>query len=75
MAFGEEGEEGAKIGGNGITGMMKGRGAAEDQVNLRQGSPGDANKSRQLSTLHKLFAERKMFASLSFPSQWNFSRQ
>ncbi|MPC89518.1 hypothetical protein E2C01_084469 [Portunus trituberculatus] len=26
MAFGGEGEEGAKIGGNGITGMMKGRG-------------------------------------------------
>lgn len=38
MAFGEEGEEGAKIGGNGITGMMKGRAARRNEVNLCQGS-------------------------------------
>lgn len=49
MAFGEEGEEGEKIGGNGITGMMKGRGAGEDQVNLCQGSSGEVDKSRPLS--------------------------
>lgn len=63
MAFGEEGEEGAKIGGNGITGMMKGRGAGEDQVNLCQGSSGDVNKSHQLNVTqtqrYKTNKERK----------------